>query len=105
MLLEAKADVKATWESASCLFSLGGHELLSAQNIIGLTCLDLMPAGCKDVEAAATWIKFMQARDEQCHKFVRLFLNQKDSKALVQKVGVFLERCRGEEWKMTLQPE
>ncbi len=68
---------KEDWESASSLFAVGGYELLSEQNCLGLTCLDMMPTGWKDDEGAAVWIQLVQARDEQCNSFVRHFV-QKD---------------------------
>jgi hypothetical protein len=92
---------KEDWESASSLFSAGGYELLSAQNCLGLTCLDMMPSGCKDDQGAAAWIKSVQARDAQCDAFVQSFVHEAGSK----EAAACLELYRGDKWAVSLKAE
>jgi hypothetical protein len=91
---------KEDWESASMLFAVGGLELLAAQNCLELTCLDMMPSGCKDDQGAATWIKIVQARDEQCDAFVRSSFHEAGSTA-----AECLELYRGNTWDVSLKAE
>jgi ankyrin repeat protein len=87
---------KGDWDSASSLFSVGGYELLSAQNCLGLTCLDMMPSG----EGAAKWIKLVQARDGQCEAFVRNVPEEKEHSNAVS-----LHVYGGRRWGVSLKSE
>ncbi len=91
---------KEDWESASSLFSVGGYELLSPQNCLGLTCLDMMPSGSKNDERAAAWIKLVQARDEQCDALVKSSFREAGSRA-----AVCLELYRGDRECVSLKVE
>jgi ankyrin repeat protein len=90
------------WESASSLFSVGGYELLSARNCLGLTCLDMVPSGSSngDNEGAATWVKLVQARDEQCAAFAKNFFHDKGLKS-----AACLELHRGDKWAVLFNAE
>ncbi len=91
---------KEDWESASSLFSVGGYELLSSQNCLGLTCLDMMPSGCKDDQGASSLVKLVQARDEQCDAFVRSTVLEARSEA-----AACLELYRGHKCAVSLKAE
>jgi hypothetical protein len=91
---------KEDWASASSLFSVGGYELLSSQNCLGLTCLDMMPSGCKHDQGASSFVKLVQARDEQCDVFVRNSHHESGSKA-----AACLELHRGDKCAVLLKGE
>ena len=64
----------------------------------------MMSSGCKDDEGARTWIKLVQARDEQCHDFFVLFTTKEDTKEGSQS-AVCLERYRGHEGLVSFKAE
>jgi ankyrin repeat protein len=97
LLMEAVC--KEDWQSASSLFSVGGYEMLSAENCLGLTCLDMMPSGWKHDQGAATWIELVQAKDEQCDAFVRDLVQEEGSNP------AYLELHTGDKWAVSIKAE
>jgi ankyrin repeat protein len=114
MLLEAGADVlvkdfvgdetplmlavcKLNWESASLLLSQGGYALLSAQNFLGQTCLDMMPASIGEDASASMWIRSVQTIDDRCDALVRKVSNEVGAQAIQ------VELFRGDVWEVSFK--
>ena len=115
MLIEANADVMARnksgqtllmlvvgrqdWRLASLLVSQVGYEMLAAQDSLGWTCLNMIPAGCHQDEGLREWIKSVQAKDKQCAEFIRKL----DKEAGMLATAV--ERFRGNTWDVVIKAD
>jgi hypothetical protein len=85
------------WAFAFWAVAQGGYELLSAHDSLGLTCLDMIPAGCHEDEKVQEWIKSVQERDAQCSAFVQNMLQTSDVGAMP------VERFRGDKWAVVIK--
>ncbi len=91
---------KEDWQSASLLLSQGGYSLLSAENCLGMTCLNMMPAGWSQDTGARTWIESVQAIDHNCRALVLSMHQETESPKVTT-----LERFRGHKWAVSVKSE
>jgi ankyrin repeat protein len=80
------------WEGADSLLSLGGYELLTARNVLGWSCLDIVSSG----ESALAWMESAKAKYGVC---------ESDQSHGDSQSASSVELFRGEKWSVSAKVE
>ncbi len=69
--------------------------MLAAEDMLGWTCLNMIPASCDQDEGPREWITSVQAKDEQCAEFMQN----------LHKSATAVERLRGGKWDVVIKAD